>query len=398
MINQILGIILFLMISIMLIITTIDYKKKRPLTKKPRITFIVPCYNDGDSIESTIKNVYKSYKDFQLIVVNDKSTDNSLEVIKRLQEKYDFQFFNNKKNLGKARTLNKVSKLAESELIFFLDADIIITEDNVKEILSRFENNNNLSAVSCPFRSKTKGFLPLMQTIEYNMLSMIQFSSNIFSTLSLWGGFLIIRKSAFEKVGKFDYTAITEDMDLACKLNKYGYKVEQCWSFVETNPPEKFKDWWKQKIRWTSGGMQCFMKYFKVYLKNPLYISFFVLYWSFLTLSMIGLLYSIIFFFDISKICYALYNNGFSLWNILKFINISYGLDILKGLLIKLSFLIFSLPYVIFLIERPRQVYKILYLIPFNFIYLPFFTIVTIVGFYTAIKRNKNLKNGERAW
>jgi len=87
--------------SLILIFFLIDRKKKRKLKTEEFISIIIPCWNDGESIALTIKSVYKSYptEKFQLIVVNDKSTDNSLEQLQSLQKQYGFTLIDNEKNL-----------------------------------------------------------------------------------------------------------------------------------------------------------------------------------------------------------------------------------------------------------------------------------------------------------
>lgn len=63
-------------------------------------------------------------------------------------------------------------------------------------------------------------------------------------------------------------------MDLAFKLNQLGYKVEQSFFKVETVVPQTWRELHKQKMRWNSGGAQCFIKYWKVWIKNPLHAIF----------------------------------------------------------------------------------------------------------------------------
>ena len=63
-------------------------------------------------------------------------------------------------------------------------------------------------------------------------------------------------------------------MDLAFKLTKSGYKVEQALIPVKTYVPDTFKSRRSQKIRRGSGGTQCFIKYWNVWIKNPLHILF----------------------------------------------------------------------------------------------------------------------------
>jgi len=75
-------------------------------------------------------------------------------------------------------------------------------------------------------------------------------------------------------VGQFSHQAIIEDMDLAFKLTKSGYKVEQTLIPIKTYVPDTFKSRRNQKIRRGSGGTQCFIKYWNVWIKNPLHIIF----------------------------------------------------------------------------------------------------------------------------
>ena len=84
----------------------------------------------------------------------------------------------------------------------------------------------------------------------------------------------MVQKDAFEKAGKFSLQAITEDMDLAFKLNECGYKVQQSFHRVETVVPGTWKELYKQKMRRNSGGTQCFIKHWRVWVKNPLHVIF----------------------------------------------------------------------------------------------------------------------------
>jgi cellulose synthase/poly-beta-1,6-N-acetylglucosamine synthase-like glycosyltransferase len=79
----------------------IDRKKKRLLQTHEKISILVSCYNDGESIALTIKSIYEAYpsEHFQLIVANDKSTDNSFAQLQQLQKHYGFTLIDNEHNL-----------------------------------------------------------------------------------------------------------------------------------------------------------------------------------------------------------------------------------------------------------------------------------------------------------
>lgn len=208
----------------------------------------------------------------EVFIINDKSTDSSLETLKKLNKNYPFILLDNEKNLGKSATLNQATLKASHETLLILDADMKVHKKNLMEMLRR--KVGKVVAVSSPYLPLNKGFRPTMQAIEYVMMRFLQASYNIQGAIGLWGGCILVDKKPFFEVGQFSHQAIIEDMDLAFKLTKAGYKVEQSLIPVETYVPETFKSRRKQKIRRGSGGMQCFMKYWKVWIKNPLHILF----------------------------------------------------------------------------------------------------------------------------
>ncbi|MDR0607440.1 MAG: glycosyltransferase family 2 protein [Candidatus Peribacteria bacterium] len=206
----------------MLIFFFINWRQKRKLQTTEDISILIPCYNDGQSIELTIKSIYDAYppQHFQLIVINDKSTDNSLDILQTLQDIYHFTLIDNETNLGKSETLNTASNLAIHEKLLILDADVIIQPKHFYDMLARMQANPRVAAVSCPYVPHNTGFLPIMQDMEYVMIDLIQGSYNAFGAIALRGGCFIVQKSAFFEVGKFSSRMMTEDLDLAFKLNK----------------------------------------------------------------------------------------------------------------------------------------------------------------------------------
>jgi len=62
------------------------------------------------------------------------------------------------------------------------------------------------------------------------------------------------------------------------------------------------------------------------------------------------------------------------------------------------EFSAFSIPYVIPTIKKPKEIYKLLYVIPFSLIYFPIYSITAIIGFAIGIARYRSLERGGRAW
>jgi biofilm PGA synthesis N-glycosyltransferase PgaC len=389
----------FTVLLLIFILAYLDKRKKRHLVSHPFISFILPCYNDAKDVEDAVKSIYQSYDNFELFIINDKSTDNSLDILTELQKKYKFTLINNKENLGKSKSINLTVPKTKGEIIFGVDSDVVLTKEAVKEILTRFDSDKKVAAVSCPYKPKNTGFLASMQDIEYMQIKMVKYSQNPFSVLGAWGGCLAVKRKPFLEVGMFSENALVEDMDLALKLTKKGYRVEQSSVSVKSDVPSTFKAWFKQKIRWNSGGTQCFLTYPKLYLKNPIVLLF--------GFSNLLLIITLAFFFykylfSFYTIAETVLSFAHPLKSSVTFLEYLYAVDktiILHTIFVKLGFMIFVLPYLIMLIKSPKDSYKIIYIIPYTIIYGQLSTIVYISGWFAGIKKYFELKNSnKRAW
>lgn len=237
------------------------------------ISFLVPCYNEADTIAETITNIYElDFPNKQIIVINDGSSDNSVEEIEKLKTKLNFVFINLKENKGKANALNHGFEYADYDYVMGLDADTIIDNDAPYYMLEAFEHNPNLAAVTGNPRIRNKkSILGKIQTVEYaSIIGAIKRSQTISGKINTISGvFTLFRKSAIEKVGKWDTDMITEDIAISWKfhLNNLEIKYEPralCWMLV----PETVGGLWKQRIRWAQGGQEVLIRDFKKALKS----------------------------------------------------------------------------------------------------------------------------------
>ncbi len=92
--------------------------------KNPKVSVIISSYNMGDSLENTIQSIEKqTYKNWELIVIDDGSVDQTSEILKKYKENKKIKIIKNEHNLGLIKSLNKGLEIAKGKYIARLDAD-----------------------------------------------------------------------------------------------------------------------------------------------------------------------------------------------------------------------------------------------------------------------------------
>lgn len=238
------------------------------------ITFLVPAYNEEESLESTINSLIEvEYpKDKKnILIINDGSKDKTLEIAKRLEEKYSFVKVLNKSNSGKANSLNEALKLVNTELIAVTDADSYPKKDAVLKMVGYFEEKDVSAVTSRVLVKNKKNFLERFQVLDYSIIAwsrkLLDFADSVYVTN---GPLSIYKTSIVKKLGGFDPNNLTEDIEITWHILSVGLKTRMSYSaVVYTIVPSKFKGWVKQRIRWNLGGIQTVKKYYKSMIKNP---------------------------------------------------------------------------------------------------------------------------------
>ncbi|WP_319370805.1 glycosyltransferase family 2 protein [uncultured Ilyobacter sp.] len=118
------------------------------------ISVIIPFYNIGDYIKKTVRSLEsQTYKNFEVLFINDGSTDNSLEILEKLLKNVDFNYklINLPKNKGVSNARNTGLVLAEGDYLYFLDADDYLTDNAFEKVMEMFAAEN-LDTVFFQFR------------------------------------------------------------------------------------------------------------------------------------------------------------------------------------------------------------------------------------------------------
>ncbi|NMB66752.1 glycosyltransferase family 2 protein [Candidatus Woesearchaeota archaeon] len=377
-----------------------DYPK---LKKKYKVSFIIPAYNEERTIKETLEHIFSIDYDniSQVIVVNDNSTDKTKEIVESLKKDHkNLILINNKKNLGNAaKTKNVGLKYANGEIIAFVDADSYPAKDSLKKMLGFFEDKK-VGAVTCPILVKNQSnIIEKMQELEYKTIAttrkLLGYLDSIYVTP---GPLALYRKKALEKINGFDEENLTEDIEITWGLAKNNWKREMSLSTqVTTTAPDNLKDWYKQRLRWTLGGLQCIVKYKKEFLKKGILgmfiLPFFILQF-FLGVIGIGVFLYLLTTRVVSNYIFAKYAipANVPLLTLNDFFITPSFLDYL-GIILFVSGFIFTL-LVIAIIEKIelKEVLKkqrLRVILSYSLIYLSLYPLITIIAIYKYFKREK---------
>ena len=115
------------------------------------ISIIIPTYNSSKNIINCIKSIcYQKYKNFEIIIVDDCSTDGSIENLKNYLKKEKIKkitIIRNRKNLGPGPARNMGVKYSKYQNILFIDSDVIIRKNTLKNFSELIDKYNVLVGV-----------------------------------------------------------------------------------------------------------------------------------------------------------------------------------------------------------------------------------------------------------
>ncbi|MDR3654069.1 MAG: glycosyltransferase [Paludibacter sp.] len=333
----------------------VDYKSMLAFQKLPSISIIAPAYNEEKTIIENVKCLLAlQYQNFEIIIVNDGSKDNTLSKIiahfdlikvnkayesnltsapiraiyKSTNPAYNHVIVVDKENGGKADALNAGINVAQNDLFMALDVDCIIEPDALLKMVKPFLDDSEHVVIasggvvrianSCEVAdgkivkvNYARNFWAKFQVLEYfRAFTMGRMAwSKLNGLLIISGAFGLFDRKRVIKVGGYDKTTVGEDLELVVRLRKYMHEVENkkyrvafipdplCWTEV----PESYKILSRQRNRWTRGGIDTILKHKNMFF-NPKYgligmVSF--PYWVFFEwlapiLQFFGILYFVV--------------------------------------------------------------------------------------------------------
>ncbi len=392
----------FFGIFFIMIFVLIHYRNYKRLffspeaTKKYSVSFLVPAYNEEGSIEETIKALaeidYPAEKK-EIIIINDGSKDRTKEISLELAKKYNNVFLLDKKNSGKANSLNEALKKASGELIAVVDADSYPNKDSLLKMVGHFDDPRVAAVTSRVLVKNKKNWLGKFQVMDYSIIAwtrkLLDFVDSVYVTN---GPLSIYRKEVVMKLGGFDPKNLTEDIEITWHILNEGYQTRMSYdAIVYTTVPEDLKMWVKQRVRWNLGGIQTVRKYWRTMFKKGVFGYFVIPY---VTSSFIFAIIGFLLFsrylwikgnYQFISIYYAF--KGYEFWEYLEY-SISFTLLLFLGILF---FCLAIFHYKTGFINSETGNKSVIKIVSYSFFYRALYIIPLIIALY-------KLARGDLRW
>jgi len=188
------------------------------------ISVIVPVYNGSKTISHCLESISKSsYANFECIVVDDRSSDNSVEIA----ESFGVRVIRLDAQKGAAHARNQGSKIAQGDILLFIDSDVTIPPDLLDKVARTFKKNPEISALFGSYDDQpgSPNFISQYKNLFHHYIH--QTSRQEASTF--WSGCGAVKREVFDAVSGFDHdnysSASIEDIEMGSRLRKMGFQI-----------------------------------------------------------------------------------------------------------------------------------------------------------------------------
>lgn len=301
----------------------VNYDSLLVLPDAPKVSLLAPAYNEGITIEENVKSLLGiKYNNFEVIVINDGSKDESIPILIKAfelvvsNENYNAQIptknvkaiykssnpvYSNlividKENGGKADALNTGINFASNPYVVCIDVDCIMDKDVLLKLAKPFLEYSDKRIIatggvvrianSCEIKGgkllrvfAPENWLARIQVLEYLRAFILgrMAWSQLDGLLLISGAFGMFDKEIVIACGGYNTKTVGEDMELVVRMRRYmieqhqEYRIQYipdplCW----TEAPETFQILRKQRSRWTRGTIETLWIHRKMLL-NPKY-------------------------------------------------------------------------------------------------------------------------------
>ncbi len=297
------------------IISKVRYRKRQTPHApdfRPFVTIIIPAKNEEKVIADTVRemmNIVYNNSDgtpnYELMVVDDASTDHTLEIIKSLQSEYTNLIFHHREQVphpSKAAVLNDIIDKCKGDIQAIFDADARVKPDFLEKIIP-YLSDPKVASVQAQKRISNPDINELTGAQEDEMIMLMSLGENqdlAEGAVDMRGNGMIVKRSAIKDVGLWNEKALTEDLDMSTRLHLNKWDIRYCPDiYVKEEAVITLKALYKQRKRWAEGGVRRYLDYLPYFFEaqTPLvkkldmfsfFLAFYFPIWFF-----IGIIFSI---------------------------------------------------------------------------------------------------------
>lgn len=191
---------------------------------KASISVIIPVHNGGESFRQCLSSLKKSkISPDEIIVVSDADTDGSW----RLAQEFGAKVIRIPVNGGPAKARNLGASVAIGDILYFIDADVMISPDAIAQVKQAFESDSELVALIGSYDDQpgASNFLSQYKNLFHHYTHQIANEE----AFTFWGACGAIRRDIFLSLGGFDESYLKpsiEDIELGYRIRRAGYRIK----------------------------------------------------------------------------------------------------------------------------------------------------------------------------
>jgi hyaluronan synthase len=249
----------------------------RDFTVTPSISILLPCFNEGSAVYSTIESLCRSNypKDrIEIVAIDDCSADDSYDWITRAQRDFPdvrITALQNARNRGKSDTQSVALRLSHGDIIMCVDSDATFDPDAIRELAACFSDPHIGAAGGVVgVRNLSHNIYTSAQALVYALSFHVlkSFETQTKSVLCLSGCIMAVRRDLFMKIDprihELNFFGIDvrdgEDLALSHMVQLEGYgTIVNTRARCVTDVPDTFDKLWNQQVRWQRSGVRDFV-------------------------------------------------------------------------------------------------------------------------------------------
>lgn len=239
----------------------LTFKKYNDPDYLPKVTLVVPAYNEMSCIEAKVKNTFAldyPSENFEVLFVTEGSNDGTSEYIESLQNQYsNLRMIGGDTRRGKIEAMNMAMKTIDTPIVIFTDANTTLNQLVIKNIVRHFQDPV-VGAVAGEKRIQTEGSEAAAgagEGLYWKYESFLKkLDTELYSVVGAAGELFAVRTNLFEHVEK---DTLLDDFIISLRIAANGFRViYEPEAYASERPSFSIQDEMKRKIRIAAGGFQ----------------------------------------------------------------------------------------------------------------------------------------------